>query len=304
MMVEVLSASDTHRVVHHRAGPEPSERLVVTFAPKSDNFRNEGFGTRFALSRGHDTIYVAQTRFAWHQGIGHEELAAQVLPVAAGREIVAYGNSAGAYAALYFGGALNARILAVAPRNDIHPLITVSQSATRDRFVHHADLTALPVSAHAPIVIFDPHQGKDSRLVYRWAVPAYPEAVLHPVFGAGHNVIGCLQGKRMLGHIVQSVFRGECPGEISVWEPGSHHWHVTEGYLARKRGDPRQAMEHLHAARKLGRSMNLMFDIIQCASELGDTETAAEAARELDLLKAERRASKRHVGSSEAAAAS
>lgn len=291
-MPDILSASDHHRIVLHRAGPSPSERLIVTFAPKSDNFGNEGFGTRFALKQGHDTIYVAQTRYAWHQAIDHEHLAETILPVAAGREIVVYGSSAGGYAGLYFGGALNARILAIAPRNDIHPLITVSEKLTREKFRHKPTLEEVPKSKHPPVVIFDPHQGKDSRLVYRWAAPAYPDAMLHPVFGTGHNVIAGLQGRGILGPMVKAFFLGMSPRPIRMWEEGTYFWHVHQAHEARQRGDARGALNHLMDAWKMESAINVLSSIARLAEGLGEQEIAAKALEEMNVIKHRRRMNK------------
>lgn len=288
-METVLSASDIHKVVHHQAAVEPSETLVVTFAPKSDNFRTKGFGTALALSQGYDTIYVAQTRTAWHQGIDHDELAAQILPVAAGRKIVAYGASAGAYAALYFGGALNARILAIAPRNDIHPLITVSAEKTRAEFKHREHLDDVPKTEHAPVILFDPHQKKDARLANRWAAAAYPGAELHPIFGTGHNVVGGLHSAGALKPLALDFFQGISPKLVMIWGEGSRNWHITQAHFAEKRGDDAVALDHLLSALGYEKSLNLLLDIIRVATRLDMPEIAAAADQDLRKVKAERR---------------
>lgn len=291
-MPEVLSASDHHRVVLHRAGDEPSEHLIVTFAPKSDNFGDEGFGTRFALKQGHDTVYVAQTRFAWHQAIDHEDLAALILPVAAGRGIVAYGTSAGGYAALYFGGALDARIMAFSPRNDIHPLISVSEKLTREKFRHRPALDEVPKSRHRPVCLFDPHQSKDSRLVHQWAAVAYPDALLHPVFGTGHNTIGALQRRGVLSPMAKAFFNGVQPDPVQIWEEGSHFWHVSQAHDLKQKGHLQDALSHLLQAWTLESTTNVLIEVVRLAKQLGDTDTAAKATAEMNAIKHRRRTNK------------
>ncbi|MBU3031279.1 hypothetical protein [Paracoccus marinaquae] len=284
-MPEVLSYSDRHRVVHHRAADAPSERLVVTFAPRTDRLADSGFGTDFALSRGHDTIYVGQHRDAWHQGIDSEDLARLILPIAAGREIVAYGNSAGAYAALYFGGALAARILAIAPRNDIHPLISVNPARTRRDFRHCARLEDGPLSPQAPMVLFDPHQPKDGRLVRQWIAPAYPAADLRALTHTGHSVIVVLHRRGLLAPLVEEVFRGRVPGEIALWEPGSPRWHFARGHRLREDGDLAGALACFRLALTAEPHKNTALAVIDCARRLGEDEVMAEARRQLEELK-------------------
>lgn len=287
-MPTVLSASPLHRVVHHPHPDGPTERLVVTFAPKTDALADEGFGTRLALKRGHDTVYVGSHRNTYHQGIGLKELVDLILPIAGGREVIAYGGSAGGYAALYFGGALNARILAIAPRNDLHPLC----STIPGRFKHLPNLEDVPTSSHQPVVFYDPKQPKDARLAHKWVRPAYPDADLRPVFGVGHNVIGGLSKANVLAPLATGFFKGIAPGPIQIWDRTSPHWHAGESYAAERRGDLQAALDHLVAAAAIEATMPVLQDVVRLANKVGDTSKAEDAARALCRMKNGRRAMK------------
>lgn len=216
-------------------------------------------------------------------------MARLIVPVAAGREIVAYGNSVGAYAALYFGGALNARILSIAPRNTIHPLISVNPAQTAPLFTHRERLEDGPLSTHVPLVLFDPHQPKDARLVRRWILPAYPDADLRPLTRTGHSVIAVLQAKGLLRGIAEAFFRGDPVPPIRMGKEGTPDWHFAEGHRLQSMGDPEGALVHYRAALDGERHKNLLLMLARCAAEVGDEATYAAANDELAAMKRDRR---------------
>lgn len=281
----VLSSSPRHGIFHHKASDTPSEQLIVTFASKFEKLGDEGFGTRFALSRGYDTIYVSQTPEAWHQAVDYEEIESLILPIAYGREIIAYGSSAGAYAALYFAGVLGARVLAFAPRNDIHPVITTDPATTARDFTHKPSLNDGPLSPHTPLVVFDPYQPKDSRMVNNWLLSGYPNAELRQVIRAGHNVAGVLQEHGLLGKFAEQFFSGKIPGEIDVWEADSVNWHFTQAFRLKHQGDLDGALKHAKICQEKSPDKSILATIIAWAKELGDYATLAQAEIELAALK-------------------
>lgn len=298
-MPVVLSSSQRHRIVYHQTSEKPSNRLIVTFAPKSDNFSDEGFGTRFALSRGHDTIYVAPTREAWHQAIDHDMMRKTILPVANGREIIAYGSSAGAYAALYFAGTLNARVLALAPRNDIHPIVAVDPALTDRDFVHTENLNDGPLSPYNPMIVFDPDQLKDAIMVSKWVLPAYSNAELRHVIRVGHNVSGFLQQQGRLGPLVEQFFSGEIPGDIDLWEENSGNWHFIRAFRLEQQGDLAGALKHAMISQRLTPHRKTLLFIIALAKTLGDKAIMIQAKTELNDLQRLNRKRKEKIAADE-----
>ncbi|MCJ8139404.1 hypothetical protein [Falsirhodobacter halotolerans] len=177
-------------------------------------------------------------------------MADQIRPVAAGREIVAYGGSVGAYAAMYFGGILDARILALAPRNRLHPLC----NAMPGRLQHHEHLSEIPIYSHRPVVFFDPKQPKDARLVNRWVRAAYPDAHIR----VGHNVIGGLATSVHLGTIASGFFCGTVPPAIQIWDQTSPHWYAGESNRAEQKGDLETALNHLTEGAKIAPTIPIL----------------------------------------------
>src|SRR5699024_9857742 len=103
---------------------------------------------------GWDHIFVAQAEMTQYQQLSIEEFHESISSIAAAYDVFAYGSSLGAYAALYFGGSVNARIIAAAPKNSAHPLVLQKRFA--ELGFHHRELTEVQRADHAPLILFDP----------------------------------------------------------------------------------------------------------------------------------------------------
>ena len=199
-MKTTLAHHADYRITLHQAGPAPATRLVITFGGQPSDLRDAGFGTDFCLKKGWDNIYVAQRHGTQYQGLPLDAFAAAVAPLCKGRDVLTYGPSLGGYAALYYGGVIDARIIAAAPMLPAWP--PLGHKAYRDLVLTHQPLAKAPRATRAPVVILDPALRNDSRILAEMIRPAYPAVRVIEVPHAGHAVLIPLQRARVLGPLV------------------------------------------------------------------------------------------------------
>lgn len=234
----VLARTDWYAITLHRRA-EPSRGVMVTFDNISFGIQERGFGTDFALKLGFDNIYVSQKKESQYQGLSVADFHAAVAPVTAGRNVFAYGASLGAYAALYYGGCIDARIVASAPKNSAHP------SIGSDRFAglafRHVEISETPLSSKPPIILIDPHSREDMIFLERCVRPAYPQAQVVEYPYAGHAVLETIQANGQLGKLTRGIFvRGRVP-EIQLRTEGCHIYHCERGRHLRQLGELAEA---------------------------------------------------------------
>nr|WP_162623765.1 hypothetical protein [Paracoccus saliphilus] len=241
-LVQVLARTDWYAITHHRRA-EPSRGLIVTFDNISFGIQERGFGTDFALKMGFENIYVSQKKESQYQGLSIEQFSAAVAPVTAGRNVFAYGASLGAYAALYYGGCIDARIVASAPKNSAHP------SIGSDRFAglqfRHVEISETPLSSKPPIILIDPHSREDTIFLDRCVRPAYPHAQVVEYPYAGHAVLETIQANGQLGKLMRGIFvKGHVP-EIPLKTEGCHIYHCERGRHLQQLGELAEAEAQL-----------------------------------------------------------
>lgn len=112
-------------------------------------------------------------------------------------------------AALYYGGELSCRILAIAPRQPIHPQYGVKVSRKKfervPMFVHDK----IPGGDNHGVIVFDPYDAHDCQYVKNEILPVFPfiKEKLYPY--AGHRLIKVLAETGELKNIVLNyVSRG------------------------------------------------------------------------------------------------
>ncbi|RNF34186.1 hypothetical protein A7A09_012330 [Paracoccus methylarcula] len=220
-----------------------------------------------------------------HRSLDIETVERLIAPIAAGREIIAYGASAGAYAALYFGGQLNAKIIGFSPRLPVHPYLSGNSQKSVNELEHVLDLKDVPKSEHKPIIIYDPMDKIDAKFAEQWVHPGYPDAHVYLAPMAGHGVISRLRETGNLKRTIKALFEGHIPKSIIVWNPDHYNYHYTKGFLAADAGSDRKALYHFKAALKMAEHRHIYYALIQCARRLGDTDLVKRAEKDAYLYK-------------------
>lgn len=246
-MKPLVSHAD-YRITLHQAGDEPTEKVVVTFGGQPSDLSDSGFGTDYCLKNGWDNIYVAQRYGTQYQGLSIEDFRAAVAPVVAGRDAICYGPSLGAYAAFYYGGSIDARIIGGAPMFPAWP--GFSNRAYADLTITHADLTDVPRSSKSPVAIFDPLLPRDLRIVEQMLEPAYPNLRRVEHAGAGHTVLITLQQSRQLTPLLMSLINNDEVIPLEPLKPGMPIYHLTQGRLL-QRTNPDGAIRELETSLQL-----------------------------------------------------
>ena len=241
----ILADHADYRITLLQAGDRPADRVIVSFGGQPSDLSDVGFGSRFALENGWDNVFVAQRHGTQYQGLPLETFRDAVLPVVAGRDCLTYGASLGGYCALYYGGAIDARILAAAPMLPAWRPLRIRRYA--DLPMTHRDLSEVPRASRPPVVIFDPERAPDQFLVSQMVLPAYPGARLVSIPFAGHTVLMTLAELRCLKPLIKGIVERD---EIIAFDPpnpGHSVWHV-ENARKQMRADRDRAIDHLRAS--------------------------------------------------------
>lgn len=265
---------DEFEITLHRAAETPSEKLVITFGGQPSGISQKGTGTDFALSLEYDTIFVAQKHGTQYQGLSLAQFEDIVGPVARNwDDVICYGCSLGGYAALYFGGILNARIIAAAPMLPAWKRLAIPSYA--DLSVRHIALKYTPLSSHNPVVIFDPMIARDQLLIDEMVLPAYPDARQVRVPYAGHTVHVALSQAKLLDPILQTFIDDDVVLDFDPPAEGTATWHGERGcHLISS--DPRLARIELEKSLAIEPSRRIFNQLIQCLVDLGELGTAQD----------------------------
>ena len=275
-MKTILARHADYRITLHQAGPEPAARLVITFGGQPSDLRDDGFGTDFCLKKGWDSIYVAQRHGTQYQGLPLESFAEAVGPLCRGRDVLTYGPSLGGYAALYYGGIIDARIIAAAPMLPAWP--PLDHKAYRDLALTHRPLAEAPRASRPPVVILDPRLRNDSRILAEMIRPAYPAPRVIEVPHAGHAVLIPLQRARLLGPLIVGLVERD---EIIPFDPPGEGTAIYHGQRGQEllQSDRAAAVEQLRISLAIEPSKRFFGILVNALIRSGRLE---EAQAEID----------------------
>lgn len=203
-------------------------RPVITFGTLQSDLAEAGFGTELCLRSGHPTIHVATRRGAQYQELPLETFVRAVRPALAelGRARPAvYGASLGAYAAVHFGGSIDADIIAAAPQCPAMPELRMRHAQTTP--MRHADLRTVPRGLGRAVVFWDPHERPDSILVNDFIRPLHPDAVYREYPFAGHKVLETMARLGVVRDFVLPLLRDMTLVPIELPTTGNPFWHCN-----------------------------------------------------------------------------
>lgn len=111
--------------IEHVSGASPAPRLAVSFAHYGMlDVGGKGYAEDFLRDRGFDVVAVKCNRNNWFQDLSREVMRDLIAELPDYADIVTYGSSMGGYAALYFGGCMEARTcIAISPQFSIDPAL-------------------------------------------------------------------------------------------------------------------------------------------------------------------------------------
>lgn len=265
--MKTLADHPDYRITLHQAGSKRSKICLVTFGGQPSDLADAGFGTEFALKNGWDTIYVAQRYGTQYQGLSVEAFKAAVAPAVRRRDPVCYGPSLGGYAALYYGGSINARIIAGAPMLPAwRPLKNRAYAALP---MTHSELIDVPRSKKAPVVIYDPSMPAHRRVVDDMIRPAYPDLRAVEYLHAGDTVLVTMQNTRQLKPWITTLITEDRLIPVEPLQEGSANYHRTRGKLLRA-SNPAAATQELRRALEIEPSRNILAVLLGHLLKQGD----------------------------------
>lgn len=246
--------------------------LVITFGGQPSGLGAAGFGTGWCLQLGWDTIYVAQRHGSQYQGLSIEAFSDAVRQVCEGRDVVCYGSSLGGYAALYYAGAVNARVLAASPMLPAWPPLARRHDMIP---ICHHPLATVPRSVHSPILLYDPMVVADRKIVDEMIAPVYPEARHAILPFAGHTTLQTLNSAGLLKDFVLAAIAEDRVLPLDFDRSNDPIFHFQKGrHLAAL--DPEAARRHFETSLTLAPSRHVAANLLGMLLRLGD-RTAAQA---------------------------
>lgn len=273
MTAQQLAIHADYQISLHRArAPDDAVPLVITFGGQPSGLGETGFGTGWCLQLGWDTIYVAQRHGTQYQGLSMEDFRDAVAAICAGRDVVCYGSSLGGYAALYYAGAIGARVLAASPmlpawpplgrRPDMIPIL-------------HRPLADVPRSPHSPILLYDPMVAADRRIIDEMIAPVYPDARHAELPFAGHTTLQTLNSAGILKNFVRAAIAEDrvLPLDFDRDRDPIYHFQKGRHLVA---CDPEAARRHFETSLTLAPSRHVAANLLGVLLRLDD-RVAAQA---------------------------
>ncbi|MGE6386232.1 hypothetical protein ACQKEN_11275 [Pseudomonas sp. NPDC078416] len=230
------------RIVHYRHAIK-SKKLIITFDAHGHDLRDAGFATDVCIEAGFDHIFVSHLLHSQYQLLSLDAFKGFVEPLLEGYEVYTYGSSLGGYCAIYYAGGIDARAIALSPRNSAHP------SINDEFFAHvkfaHLDIAETKRSRFAPIVVFDPMQTVDREFIRRYIVPAYPEVRLQEMNYAGHLIAEALLEVGLLKEFFLSIVNNDALMSVDFSQYESSYWCAEIAYEEIKYENPMLAASYL-----------------------------------------------------------
>lgn len=217
--IERIAEGEHYRITLHDIG---SDKTVISFAFLGAGISDKGSDRDFCLANGYNNIYVSCSGEDRFQSLSIESFESAVMPYIKGKQVISYGTSVGAYASLYFGGGINARIVAFSPRNSFHPIFKWQSKKFKHRYLRDTTRSSI-----TPTIIYDPFEKTDHRYVTECIMPAYRQLNIVTLDNCGHKTSLALSKAGLLKNFVLKAFQG------IVETPTLSHWQ-KEWYLIKK----------------------------------------------------------------------
>lgn len=243
-----LANAPGYLITYHKSS-QITDKVVISFGGLPSKKTSRGFGSTFLLKQGYDHIFVAQEEGSQYQKLPLIDFVKSVEPYIKNKKVFTYGSSLGAYAALYYGGAVNAKIIASAPKNSAHRFMR-KKKYSHIKFSHN-DLEDVPKSNVNPLILFDPFREEETNFIEQWVKPAYPEAYLMKFPFAGHTVLNTMQQSGQLKNFIKSYIEDNKITEPKLSQQNSHIWHAEKGRRFLKQGHYKDAKYHYRQSLEL-----------------------------------------------------
>src|SRR5699024_2204969 len=167
-----------------------------------------------------------------------------------------------------YGGAINAKVIASAPKNSAHRFMRKKKYAhiqfkhkdlrgtfSRSLYAHiqfkHKDLENVPRSETPPLILFDPFREEETDFIEKWVTPAYPDAYLMRFPYAGHTVLNTMQQSGKLKQFIKEYIEENRILDIELLQDNSYIWNAEKGRRLSKLGYATEAKSYYRRSLEL-----------------------------------------------------
>lgn len=268
-ITKVLDSTDLYKVTAHINNA--SDKVILGFGGLPSGIDSPGFGRNLFLKNGYSYINVAQKALSQYQGLNAFKLKEIISDVIKDKEIFCYGSSLGGYAALYYGGVLDAQIIAAAPKNSAHP--KTKKSKFKDTEWLHEELDSIPVSTKSPIVIFDPFRDEEANYINKFVRRAYSEAefVLLPFWG--HTVLNTMKEGGQVSDFILNIISDNKIIDLELSKNASYIFNAEKANYLVKLGNIRQAIELYEASIAQRLHIDAVKGLLDCYKNVSDRKS-------------------------------
>ncbi|WP_434986150.1 hypothetical protein [Vreelandella zhaodongensis] len=203
---DTIYESDDNKIIHYDLG---AETTFVVFNGTKSTKKSMPFGLSFLLTRGYNVISCLQDNDTQYQSLSFDDFRSAVLPAIESKKTICYGSSLGGYCAIYYAGAINASVIAAAPRNSAHPDL-VRKKKGKSHFspslYKHSSIGKNALTEKSITIILDPYHLADVDFYRKYIRSFYKENIqLIEIPHAGHEVLYYLRDTRQLSGLISSV---------------------------------------------------------------------------------------------------
>ncbi len=205
---------------------QASDYLFVCFNGVMGHKKHRTFGLDFMLKQGFDVITVNSAMQGNYQLLSVQDFAALVKPLSQHkRHVYTYGHSLGAYMALYYAGAIEAQVIASAPRHPGHPRFYNTFDPTLQQAVtvpyQHSELVDVAKTSQPVFIFYDPFEKKDQFMLDELVLPVYPHAQVCQLPRATHSTVMVLKELGLLKDFILSMVYQQrfLPVDLSQMQP-------------------------------------------------------------------------------------
>lgn len=228
--LQILCDETSYKIRYFKQKENQSyKQLIITFDPIDAHKRNEPYGISVSISAGFDVIHVAQASRTNYQGLSFDTFKEITLSITTLYEdVLCYGSSLGGYAALYYSGAINSRVLALSPLNSFDHIFP--QLDIMSYQYSHMSFFKVPKTEKDVFISYDLFESKDEIYFNAYIRKYYSDASYLFIPHAGHPVTTYFSNKKLLKEILFNIINKNKWG-INLDEDIENYEEITSKWL-------------------------------------------------------------------------
>lgn len=279
----VLRETEGYMITYHKCmNPKAGKKLIISFGGLPSKKTKKGFGSNFILNHGYDHVFVAQAPGSQYQQLSLEDFYDVLNPFLDEKSVYTYGSSLGAYAAIYYGGIIDAKIIAAAPKNSAHPDYIKSKFKNIE-FLHN-ELINQPISSKTPTLLYDPYREEEARYINEKVLQAYPDAVKVEMPFSGHTVLNTLKEAGLLKKVILSIVEEDKLFEIRLPEESSYIWQAEKGRFYFNQGNFEVAKIHLEKSISININKEAINSLLKVYQRTGEIDKGKEVLKRVQSV--------------------